>query len=341
MQSSARGAVQGFLGTDIMANNNRAKTLIAGLVISALFSASPAYAQGKGSDGRNGKSKSVEVDRNEGSSNNRDKADRGGQADAVRGVNAQEVRRGIGREDEARSERGSGNSTKGNQRFGDNMRGASDRKSVGFDRNDRAGSFALRELRETIGMRARLIDGCPPGLAKKANGCLPPGQAKGLYRSFEPKFFGLNGAENGRYFYQDGYLLQYRPDGLAGFLPLLGGALGIGNIWPASYAPEPLPNYYSDYFQLGDQDSYRFADNVIYRVNPDTAAITSVAGLLTGNTFDIGSPMPRGYDVYNVPFDQREEYADSQDARYRYADGYVYKIDPVTMLVTSAMALVL
>ncbi|WP_301751434.1 hypothetical protein [uncultured Erythrobacter sp.] len=324
-----------------MVNKNRTKTLIAGFVISALFSSSPGYAQGKGSDGRNGKSNSVEVDRNEVSTSNRDKADRGGQADAVRGRNDQEVRRGSGREDETRSEQGSGNPTKGNQRFGDNMRDVTDRKSVGFDRNDGANGFAFRELRETIGSRPRLIDGCPPGLAKKRNGCLPPGQAKNRYRSFEPRFFGLNGAENGRYFYQDGYLLQYRPDGLAGFLPLLGGALGIGNIWPASYAPEPLPNYYSDYFQLGDQDSYRFADNVIYRVNPDTAAITSVAGLLTGNTFDIGSPMPRGYDVYNVPFDQREQYSDSPDARYRYADGYVYKIDPVTSLVTSAIALVL
>lgn len=324
-----------------MVNKNRITTLVAGLVLSSLFSASPGYAQGKGNEGGNGKSNSVKVDRNEASINNRVKADRGGQADALRGGIGQEVRRVSGREDKARSERGSGNSTKSKQRFGDNMRGASDRQSVGFDRNDGASGFALRELRDTIGSRPRLIDGCPPGLAKKANGCLPPGQAKDRYRSFDPRFFGLNGAEGGRYFYQDGYLLQYRPDGLAGFLPLLGGALGIGNIWPASYAPEPLPNYYSDYFQLGDQDSYRFADNVIYRVNPETAAITSVAGLLTGNTFDVGSPMPRGYDVYNVPFDQREQYADSPQARYRYADGYVYKIDPATALVTSAIALVL
>lgn len=324
-----------------MFNKNRTKALVAGLALSAIIAASPAYAQGKGNEGGNGKSNAVKVDRGEGSANNRAKADRGGQADVVRGSIGQEVRRVSGREDKAQSDRGSGKAAKDNQGFGDDLRDAAVRKSAGFDRNDGANGFALRELRDAFGSRARLIDGCPPGLAKKANGCLPPGQAKDRYRSFEPRFFGLNGAENGRYFYQDGYLLQYRPDGLAGFLPLLGGALGIGNIWPASYAPEPLPNYYSDFFQLGDQAGYRFADNVIYRVNPETAAITSVAGLLTGNTFDIGSPMPRGYDVYNVPFDQREQYADSPEARYRYADGYVYKIDPVTALVTSAIALVL
>lgn len=324
-----------------MFNKIHTRALVAGLTLSAIIAASPAYAQGKGNEGGNGKPNSVKVDRNEASANNHAKADRGGQADAERGGNDQGVRRVSGREDKARGERETGNSTEGNQRFGNDMRGASARKSVGFDRNDGVNGFALRELRDIIGSRPRLIDGCPPGLAKKANGCLPPGQAKDRYRSFEPSFFGLNGAEGGRYFYEDGYLLQYRPDGLAGFLPLLGGALGIGNIWPASYAPEPLPNYYSDFFQLGDQGGYRFADNVIYRVNPETAAITSVAGLLTGNAFDIGSPMPRGYDVYNVPFNQRDQYADSSEARYRYADGYVYRIDPATELVTSAIALVL
>lgn len=30
--------------------------------------------------------------------------------------------------------------------------------------------------------------GCPPGLAKKQNGCLPPGQAKKLYNTNQPRY---------------------------------------------------------------------------------------------------------------------------------------------------------
>ncbi len=337
-----------------MFDKNRTRALLAGFAFSAFLAASPGYGQGKGSEGGNGKAASVKVDQSAASASNRAKADRSGQADQVRAGNGQEARRveisrgdsglngqGNSRDDKAKSGRGSGNATQSGLQFGGDRRDAPGRKSGGSDRTDGANSFALRELREATGARPRLIDGCPPGLGKKANGCLPPGQAKDRYRSFDPGFFGLHGADGGRYFYQDGYLLQYRPDGLAGFLPLLGGALGIGNLWPASYAAAPLPNYYADYFQLGDRNGYRYADNVIYRVDPETTAITSVAGLLTGNTFEIGRPMPHGYDVYNVPFGQREQYSDTAEARYRYADGYVYKIDPGTALVTSAIALVL
>lgn len=318
-----------------MITKNGKAALTASIALMVLIAASPGYAQGKGNDNDGGKQGSVKIDRNGPSAGDRGGPDRG-KADRAGSAG--------GFKDKARDDRGSGNSANGNRGFANDVRDAAARNLGGAERSEGGPGYAfreLRELRETIASRPRLIDGCPPGLAKKRNGCLPPGQAKNRYRSFEPGFFGLSGVGGGQYFYDDGYLLQYRPDGLAGFLPLLGGALGIGNIWPASYAPEPLPSYYADYFQLGDRDGYRYADNVIYRVNPETDAITSVAGLLTGNAFEIGRPMPRGYDVYNVPFDQRDQYADTPQARYRYADGYVYKIDPVTALVTSAIALVL
>lgn len=305
--------------------------LTAGIAIMALMSASPGYTQGQGNDkgAGNGKSNSVKIDRNGPSGSNRAAPE---QRDPNRNMPV------VGRKDKDREP---GNSAKGNQGLAGDVRGAAIRNLGSIDRIAGTDGYAIREIRETFGSRPRIIDGCPPGLAKKRNGCLPPGQAKDRYRSFEPSFFGLNGAESGRYFFQDGYLLRYGNDRLAGFLPLLGGALGIGNIWPASYQSAPLPNYYSEYFKLGESSDYRYSDNVIYRVNPETSAITSIAGLLTGNEFEIGRPMPRGYDVYNVPFDQRDQYADSAQARYRYADGYVYKIDPTTALVTSAIALVL
>lgn len=192
-----------------------------------------------------------------------------------------------------------------------------------------------------------LIAGCPPGLAKKYNGCLPPGQAKKRYYEravfgygYRPGLFGLSYYPSGRYFYNDGFLLRIGNGGsISGYIPLLGGALAIGSPWPSSYRHYPVPNYYVDYYNLGPANRYRYADNVIYRVNPEDAAILGVAALLTGDDIQIGRPMPVGYDVYNVPYAYRDRYRDTPDAWYRYSDGYVYRIDPTTQLVAAAIDL--
>ena len=69
------------------------------------------------------------------------------------------------------------------------------------------------------------IGGCPPGLAKKHNGCLPPGQAKKLFARGQRVPYGFDGFtrydrlpydlrnrydldRNDRYIYRDGYLYQ-------------------------------------------------------------------------------------------------------------------------------------
>lgn len=187
-------------------------------------------------------------------------------------------------------------------------------------------------------------DGCPPGLAKKFNGCMPPGLAKQDNRDhyyYRPDWWGFPSLRDGRYYYRDGYLLRLDAgDRIGGFIPLLGGALAIGNVWPTYYEPAPLAPYYVDYYDLGARGSYRYADGVIYDVDPETAAIVSIAALLTGDQFRVGAPMPVGYDVYNVPYAYRDRYYDRPDARYRYADGYIYEIDPETMLIASAISLI-
>jgi hypothetical protein len=190
----------------------------------------------------------------------------------------------------------------------------------------------------------RLIEGCPPGLAKKNPPCVPPGQVRGIRRVLpldRPTWWGLSRLGDGRWFYDDGYLVRYDGGRLLGYVPLLGGALAIGNPWPSYYAPVRLPDYYSDYYGLGPYDAYRYADNVIYRVDPETAAITSIAALLTGDDITIGRPMPMGYDVYNVPYPYRAQYLDGPGAQYRYSDGYIYQIDPETRLVAAAIELAL
>ena len=122
-------------------------------------------------------------------------------------------------------------------------------------------------------------------------------------------------------------------------MPLLGGALGIGNPWPTYYDPVPLPVYYQDYYGLGPPDAYRYADNVIYGVDPGSSAINSILALMTGDTFAIGQAMPIGYDVYNVPYPYRDRYYDSDDAYYRYSDGYIYQVDPETQLIAAIIEL--
>lgn len=186
-----------------------------------------------------------------------------------------------------------------------------------------------------------LIDGCPPGLAKKNNGCNPPGLVKAEYRDYDRSdWWRLPGLSDGRYRYYDNNLVRLSPTGsILGYYPLMGGALAAGNVWPEWFDYQPVPAYYESYYGLGTSGSYRYADNVLYRVDPETAAISSIAALLTGDNFAVGQRMPLGYDVYNVPYEYRDRYADGPDAYYRYSDGYVYEVDPTTQLISAAIQL--
>jgi hypothetical protein len=194
------------------------------------------------------------------------------------------------------------------------------------------------ELRRDPGTRAR--HRLPAGAGQEEPAVRPPGAARERWcATTGPDFWGLR-LDDGRYWYDDGYLVRLAPDGrIGGYVPLLGGALALGNLWPASYQPVALPAYYETYYDLGPYQSYRYADNVIYRVDPETAAISSIAALLTGDNFVVGQPMPTGYDVYNVPYPYRAQYYDRPDALYRYSDGYVYQVDPKTRLIAAAVEL--
>ena len=300
-------------------------------------------AQGKSSQG-NGK-----ADRGKGNGN-ADRGKQGGQAKPERGNGNGNGRTYDNRASNrggppAKVERGNGNGNakrdfaNGNSNAQRNNGSSGNRVSDGRDRYVSNVSYGgLRDFYET---RSQVIDGCPPGLAKKRNGCLPPGQAKQQYREYDPGFFRLFGVDRGGYYYDNGYLLRYRGDSLLGYLPLLGGALGVGNVWPSDYAPRQLPDYYSSYYGFDDPRGYRYADNAIYRVDPQTQVIQTVAALLTGDQFNVGSAMPQGYDVYNVPYDYRDRYYDTPQNNYRYADGQIYQVDPTTQLITAIIDMVL
>ena len=81
---------------------------------------------------------------------------------------------------------------------------------------------------------------CPPGLAKKNNGCMPPGQAKKLYN-------------RGQRF-----------------------PLNYGNMWNFDQVPNDLRRQYG----FGPDANYYYGDGYIYQVDPKTMLIQQVVSAI-------------------------------------------------------------
>jgi hypothetical protein len=84
------------------------------------------------------------------------------------------------------------------------------------------------------------IGGCPPGLAKKNNGCLPPGQAKKLFNA--------------------------------------------GQRWPGNYGYawnyNQIPHDLRSRYGLDAGDRYYYGDGYLYRVDPATMLISQVVSAI-------------------------------------------------------------
>jgi hypothetical protein len=203
-----------------------------------------------------------------------------------------------------------------------------------------------------------LIAGCPPGLDRKDNGCLPPGQAKKLIgtplartafsNSLLPYNYRNWYRDDDDYFFRagDGFIYRVdRDDGLIdGIIPLMAGGYGgygsyyvPGDYWPSPYNFYNVPyQYRSTWFDRGD-DCYRYDGfGGVYLVDCDTNVVESMVGLLAGD-LGVGSRLPMAYNVYNVPLAYRTTYYDTPDAWYRYNDGYIYRVDPTTRLITAVI----
>ena len=267
------------------------------------------------------------------------------------------------------------------------------------------------------GVRNRgLIDGCPPGLWMKNNGCLPPGQAAKLlgtqiaaaasiaplyalpqslnylypdtpdyyYRygdgylyqvnrgtnlidallpligggyvpgqylpnyymsSYVPNYYGLNA------FYPDygydglcnryAYGVVYQVDCVTGYvvdvIPTYASGYGVGQLLPSAYSYYNVPTQYRTLYYDTPDYGYWYAPGAIYQYDQRSSMITSVAALMSPG-FTLGQPLPLGYDAYNVPFGYRATYYDTPNAWYRYNNGYIYQVDPVTQIVTAIVA---
>jgi hypothetical protein len=201
---------------------------------------------------------------------------------------------------------------------------------------------------------------CPPGLARKNNGCLPPGQARKMFGPAQvftagqvlplASYSDYNIPAEYQSWYQDSSDHYYRYDDggyiyqvdrgsnlVESLIPLLGGGFGVGQLLPAGYDTYNLPMSYRDDYVDSDEAYYRYGDDAIYQVDPQTNTIESIVALLGGD-LNVGGMLPSGYDAYNLPMDYRDDYVDDADSMYRYADGNIYEIDPQSMIIEQIVA---
>ena len=145
------------------------------------------------------------------------------------------------------------------------------------------------------------------------------------------------------YRYANGYV--YEVDPFTGMIrdvdPMLGYGYGYGQMMPAAYSAYNVPYQYRPYYYDTSNAYYRYAPGAIYQVDPTTSLITGVAALLSPNSLAIGQPLPMGYSAYNVPYDYRAQYYDTPNDWYRYSNGNIYRVDPMTQLVTALVASIL
>ena len=175
--------------------------------------------------------------------------------------------------------------------------------------------------------------------------------------SYVPDYYGLNSFYPASYDYGFGspygygntcnrYAngVIYQVDCMTGFvenvIPMYAGGYGVGQMLPTGYGYYNVPDQYRSLYYDTSDYGYWYAPGAIYQYDPASSMITSVAALLSPG-FNIGQPLPMGYDVYNVPYDYRATYYDTPSAMYRYNNGNIYQIDPATMLVTAIVASIL
>ena len=312
--------------------------LLLALGAAALAISAPALAdkEGKGGQGKGGDNGGQSMKADRGNSGGKDgqsmKADRGNggqfmrQADSGRGDD--KAKGGIGGKDFARDNRG-------------------DRK---FDGDDNV-QIVQRNFDNDFGRARGLSNGCPPGLDKKDNGCMPPGQAKkylgarlqsSFANSLVPYQYRSWYRDDDDHFYRSGDGFMYRVSRsnnlIDGIIPLFGGGgyYAMGDQWPDPYNFYNVPQQYRSYYPDGGDYNYRYGDGAIYRVNSGSGVVNSIVALLAGD-LGVGRQLPYGYDAYNVPFEYRDRYADSADNWYRYNDGYIYQVDPKTRLISAVI----
>jgi hypothetical protein len=329
--------------------------LIAGAA--ALAASMPAIAEKGGKGGGNGGGKGGAAQSQGGGGGKPQKMGGGGKApkaerQAFRGGGDRQVARGGGKPPKA--ERQAFRASKPAKAERQLARGGS--RNTGAERTylrtqeaRRSDLIDPRSYRDGDRRTASYGGDCPPGLAKKNNGCMAPGQAKKSFglgdRVQQAWFGGYNVPAQYSAFYQDtpdsyyrygdeGYIYRVdsQTDLVSGLVPLLGGGFSVGQPLPAGYDVYNVPYQYRDDYYDTDESYYRYGDDAIYEVDPQSGVIESIVALLAGD-MNVGQALPSGYDAYNVPLDYRDEYQDTDESMYRYADGNIYQVDTKTQII--------
>jgi hypothetical protein len=156
------------------------------------------------------------------------------------------------------------------------------------------------------------------------------------YNSFYPASYGYGGLCN-RYAYGVVYQVDCSTGMVENEIPTYAGGYGVGQMLPSAYSYYNVPDQYRSLYPETADAGYWYAPGAIYQYDPSTSLITSVAALLSPG-LTVGQPLPMGYDAYNVPYAYRSSYYDTPTAWYRYNNGNIYQVDPVTQLVTAVVA---
>ena len=180
-----------------------------------------------------------------------------------------------------------------------------------------------------------------------AGGYIPGQYLPSSYMSsYVPNYYGLNSFypdtqyDCNRYYNGVVYKVDFVTVMIEGVVPLYASGYGVGQMLPSAYGYYNLPNQYRSLYYDNDDYGYWYAPGAIYQYDNSSNLITSVAALLTPG-FGVGQPLPVGYDVYNVPYGYRANYYDTPNDWYRYNNGYIYRVDPTTQLVTAIVASIL
>jgi len=338
----------------------------------AMAATMPALAQGRGGGhgGDHGKGGGQQAEARSGGGHQREAR---GNGRAERGPDARRAAKGggghgRGNDHAMRADRGAGQgqarqAERREVRAGERaeQRVARDLRRDGRDDVSEARRFEDRDwarwASEGRPLPVRVADnGCPPGLAKQNAFCLPPGQlrrAQMMGQRIDRSRFGpvpqdwlYRFGDNDDFYHlydDDGFIyrIDRETDFVSAILPLFGSGLMVGEPLPLGYDAYNLPMPYRDMYADSDEHLYRYDDGAIYQVDSQTRLIQGVVALLSGNPINVGSPLPSGYDVYNLPMDYRGRYADDSDSLYRYSNGGIYEVDPTTMLVQSLVEMVL
>jgi len=101
----------------------------------------------------------------------------------------------------------------------------------------------------------------------------------------------------------------------------------IGQMLPAQYSNSLLPLELRDLYRDSDDYYYRYGDGYAYRVDRRTNLVQALLPLLGGG-YSVGQVFPTSYMNSYVPDYYRPFYQDTRDDYYRYANGYIYQVDP-------------